>query len=265
MIEKATKAKLRRIRELLRDRAVRDVDGKCVVEGLKIIDDLLEKKHIFDCIILSHGFVENKLNKTFLLKLMKSGISLFESENKNFEKISSLCNSQGVLAVVNKNSRSNCAQPFKKNALVVFCDGIQDPGNLGAIIRSAAAFNAEEVVLTSKTVDIYNPKVIRASSGAVFDITVNAGGYKKLDALKKDGYSVFVSCTDKTNAVEISKIAKSGGSFVLVFGSEGTGVSKGIEQRADCLFTIGMTETVESLNVAAAVAISLYEFRRLHI
>ncbi|MBU0684065.1 MAG: RNA methyltransferase [Candidatus Omnitrophota bacterium] len=261
MIEKASKAKLKKIRQILNDKKIRDTEGVFAVEGQKIIKDLFDKNHAFDFVVFSCDFAQNNANKNFITKLIQRGVKLFETNDQNFEKISSLKKSQSILAVVKKPSKLSAESLYEKNALVIFCEGIQDPGNLGAIIRSATAFNAKEIVLTSKTVDMYNPKVIRASSGTVFDVPVNVGGYKRLDMLKKDGYKIFVSCANSTTAVEIAKVDKSAGPCVLVFGSEGCGVSKEVEQRADSMFTIDISKTVESLNVAAAVAISLYVFR----
>ena len=106
----------------------------------------------------------------------------------------------------------------------MLCDGIQDPGNLGGIIRNAVALGADYVLLTGEAADIYNPKVVRASSGMIMDIPVFEYSYDELDRLKEKGYSFFVS-QSKKGGVSVSDMEALPDLAVMALGSEGKGVS----------------------------------------
>jgi len=261
MIKKADKRVLTKTRQLLKNKAVRDADGLFAVEGVKIIKDINLKTCVLDFVLISNSFARKVSNEKLLVKLKNNGVCIYSAEDASFEKISSLKNSQGILAVVKKNE-NKLTVSCKKDVLVIVCDGIQDPGNLGTIIRSAAAFGVDSVLLTGESADIYNPKVIRASSGAIFDVPVYCRGADFLDVFRRNGYKIIVSTLGAENTMEISEIKKNTGSFVLVFGNEGKGVSREIKSKADMFFHIPIKRRVESLNVTAAVAVTLYEFKR---
>jgi len=261
MIKKANKRVLSETRQLLKNKGVRDAKGLFVVEGLKIVKDISLTACVFDFVLLSSAFARKVSNENLLLKLKKNGVCLYSVEDDAFRKISSLRTPQGILAVVKKNE-NKLRVLCKKDVLVLVCDGIQDPGNLGTIIRSAAAFGVDSVILTGESADIYNPKVIRASSGAIFDVPIHYCGADFLDAFRRNGYKVIVSTLGAENTTEISEIKKNASSFVLVFGNEGRGVSPEIKSKADMFFHIPIKRRVESLNVTAAVAVTLYEFKR---
>ena len=107
------------------------------------------------------------------VKIEDSNIESFQASESEFERVSTLKNPQGILAVVKQSAIK--AKPFdlKKNILIL--DGIQDPGNLGTIIRSADWFGIDQIFCSSDTVEIYNPKVIQSSMGSVFRININYG------------------------------------------------------------------------------------------
>ena len=260
-IEKSSKKQLERVRRLLRDKSFRDAKGLFVVEGLKIVNDISLTACVFDFVLLSRTFAGKVSNENLLLKLKKTEVRVYSAEDDAFRKISSLRTPQGILAVVKKNE-NKLTVSCKKDVLVLVCDGIQDPGNLGTIIRSAAAFGVDSVLLTGESADIYNPKVIRSSSGAIFDVPIHYCGADFLDAFRRNGYKIIVSTLGTENTTELSEIKKNAGSFVLVFGNEGRGVSPEIKSKADMFFHIPIKRRVESLNVTAAVAVTLYEFKR---
>lgn len=140
---------------------------------------------------------------------------------------------------------------------VMVLDGIQDPGNLGTIIRSAVAFNIDTLLLSKDTVDFYNEKVVRASQGLLFHVNIIVSDLQEsLGNLKKDGYSILG--TKVTNGKNIKSVEKKS-SFAIIMGNEGKGMSSELESLCDDFIYISMNENCESLNVGVAASILMYE------
>ncbi len=262
IMEKASKAQLRKVRELLRDRRARDESGLFVAEGAKIVRDMVGKGHVPESVIVSRDFADGSDNEAFLREAESGAISVFVAGNAEFDRISSLQHSQGILAVVKKPRYPELPAASGKDALLVLCDGVQDPGNLGAMIRTSVAFGIDAMLLTGEAVDVYNPKVVRASSGMILDIPIYACDPAELDRLREGGHRLLVSRPREEESEDIDKIREFPGPVILAFGSEGKGVSGEVEAKADGSFHIPIREKAESLNVTAAAAISLYLFAR---
>ncbi|MBE6138341.1 MAG: RNA methyltransferase [Firmicutes bacterium] len=143
---------------------------------------------------------------------------------------------------------------------ILFLDDIQDPGNLGTIIRSAAAFNVDTIVLSSNTVDLYNSKVLRATQGMVFNINVIKRELLYFAReLKEKGYLVYAT---KVNGGKSLKDIEKAKKFVIIMGNEGAGVKEELLNLADQYLYIDMSKKCESLNVGVATSIILYEFSK---
>lgn len=153
-----------------------------------------------------------------------------------------------------------CEKPmFEENYgnKIVILDGIQDPGNLGTIIRSAVAFHADMIILSSSTVDVYNSKVIRSSQGMVFHIPIITKDlYEMIPKLQEQQYKIFgTKVTHGKNVKMVEKCEK----FAIIMGNEGQGVEEAILDMCDEYLYIEMDERCESLNVGVATSILLYE------
>ena len=167
------------------------------------------------------------------------------------KKLSSLTTPPGVIGVCKKLKEKD----LTGNILIL--DGVQDPGNLGTIIRSAVAFNVDTIITSDDTVDLYNEKVLRATQGMIFHINIIRGKLVPIiEKLKEDGYKIYV--TDVTSGRDIKNI-NSSERIALVMGSEGNGVRDEVKMLSDDIVHIHMNEKVESLNVAVATSILLYE------
>lgn len=142
------------------------------------------------------------------------------------------------------------------NRLLVL-DGIQDPGNLGTIIRSAVAFNVDTIVLGKGTVDLYNPKVVRSSQGMMFHINIIERDLQEfLPKLKEEQYQILG--TRVTHGKSLKNIEKKSKSAIIM-GNEGNGMSEEIMRYCDDFIYIDMNSACESLNVGVATSIILYE------
>ncbi len=174
-----------------------------------------------------------------------------------FEKLSDTKTPQGVMAV--------CRMPewdkgFLQSArLVLVCENISDPGNLGTMLRTAEAAGADAVVLAGNTVDLYNPKTVRSTMGSIFRMPVFSG-YEYIELLKKAGFTLVVTCLD--GAINLYETDKKDRKIAVVIGSEAHGVSDALIQKADLKIKIPMSGRVESLNAAIAASVCLYEYRR---
>jgi len=262
MMKKTTKVQLKHIRELLKSSQARDAGGLFVAEGLKIVRDIAAKGHEINAVFVSRVFAEDPDNRSILLHFEKRPVPVYCMGVSEFEKVSSLRHPGGILALVEKNVPSRHVPLDADHAFIVLCDGIQDPGNLGAIVRSSVAFGVDHLILTGETVDVYNPRVVRSSSGMVLDIPVTACSYRELDQLKKKGYRIFASQAMGGKDTDIGKLKQLPPLCIVAFGSEGQGISEEVCNRADGFFHIPVSGRVESLNVTAAAAVSLYEFNK---
>ncbi|MCI6265716.1 MAG: RNA methyltransferase [Erysipelotrichaceae bacterium] len=168
------------------------------------------------------------------------------------KKLSSMDSPSRVMAVVNKRKDE---EKFGEKILIL--DRIQDPGNLGTIIRSAVAFNIDTIVCSPDTVDFYSPKVVRASQGMMFHIPILVKNTEKLiHELKNQDYKIVG--TKVTNGHDVRE-ASIYSHFALVIGNEGQGISRNIEELCDEYLYIKMNENCESLNASVAASILLYE------
>ncbi len=140
---------------------------------------------------------------------------------------------------------------------ILMLDKIQEPGNLGTIIRSAVAFNIDTIILNKETVDLYNPKVIRATQGMFFHVDIMIADFSlKIPELKKEGYRIMgTKVTHGKNLRKIEKFEK----FVIIMGNEGQGLDEEIMDLCDDFIHIDTNSVCESLNVAIATSIILYE------
>ena len=140
---------------------------------------------------------------------------------------------------------------------IVFLDCIQDPGNLGTIIRSCVAFNVDTLILSKDCVDLYNLKVIRASQGLIFHLNIVVlDNYEIIPKLKDAGYKIYgTKVTYGKNLKTIEKNDK----FVIIMGNEGNGISEISSELCDDFIYIDMNQNCESLNVGVATSIILYE------
>ncbi len=255
-MDKAKKNQLKMIREVLKERSFRERENIFAAEGSKIVTDALLRKKDVKSVFIS-GRVLGAPGARQIIEICDSmRIDVFRVAAEEFEKLSSLNNSQGVLALISKPSwDTSLVGKFN-----VLCDGVQDPGNIGAIIRTSAAFGVSSVLLFGTTADPYNPKVVRASSGTLLELPVINVTPEKVEDLRSRGYRIFSAASGRSGVSDIASIGTIGENIILAFGNEGKGLSPYITERSDRLFHIPISPAAESLNVTAAAAIALYCF-----
>jgi TrmH family RNA methyltransferase len=167
------------------------------------------------------------------------------------KKISTMDTPSNVVALCKKIVNKNIGRK------ILLLDEVQDPGNLGTIIRSSVAFGVDTVVLSNNTVDLYNDKVLRSSEGMVFHIDiVKRDVYELVDLLHDKGYKVYGTKVD--GGTDLKNVTVSD-KCVIVMGNEGNGVTDKLLDKCDEYIYIPMSNECESLNVGVATSIILYE------
>ena len=225
----------------LQSKKYRDATGLFVVETEHLVDEARK------CGIVQELFVVDDDND--------------DDDNINYvtydvmKKMSSMECASRVLAVCKKNDSKEII-----GNKILLLDGIQDPGNLGTIIRSSVAFGVTTIILSKDTVDLYNPKVIRASEGMFCHINIITMDLEEaIDNIKSLGISVYG--TNVVDGYDVSTITDKN-SYALVMGNEGNGVKPHIQELCDKNLYIPMNGKCESLNVGVACSILLYELGR---
>ena len=169
-------------------------------------------------------------------------------------------NAQGVLAVINKNTADK-DDVLNNYNFIIMCDRIQDPGNLGTIVRTADAFGPAGLLLNKGCADVFSPKVVRASAGAIFRVPVihSESDLEFMNIMKDKGFYIVSTVVDSKYSFDsMEKRDK----ICMVIGNEGRGVSREIINNSDMDLTIKMTGRAESLNASVAAGICIYEIRK---
>jgi len=256
-----TRAQAARIRELLREKRARNAEGAFVIEGAKpVYDALLHRPAVVTAVVVSAGHEDRESGQQHRLRAARN-ISSFRCSDRTFSTFSTLESPQGILAVVKQpywNEEMVLAQP---SLFGVYGEHLQDPANVGAIIRTAAALNVDALWLTPESADVYNPKVVRASAGAVLSLPIFVTEH--VGRLTAKGMVVFAAEAGSGDAIHLESIRTVPKRLVVAVGNESRGLSAQTVKQAACRFTIPLSRHVESLNVAASVAIALHYLRRV--
>lgn len=242
----------KKLKELgkLKLKKYRQLRGEFIVENWKIIQDAFSDGVYFKEIFLTKNFLEK--NSDVLEKMIGKGGVFLVSENIG-KNLSMLDSPQGVWAVYEKIEQ---ALDFDKD--VVYLNGINDPGNMGTILRSALAFGLKNIILDEKCVDVYNFKTIQAAKDAIFKLNIVSDKEGSLfEKIKENNFKVYVTNVQKGESLE--KALKTREKRCIVLGNESLGVDGALEKEADKLINIKTTSNIESLNVAISAGIIFYE------
>ena len=232
-----------KIKELakLKEKKYRDKSNTFLVETFHLVEE---------------AYKNNLLEEVFILE----GYDFNLDVNKNvvtdsiMKKLSSTDTIPEIVGVVKKKENKKLI-----GNKILILDRIQDPGNLGTLIRSAVAFNVDTIILSNDTVDLYNPKVLRSAQGMIFNTNILRGNLiDYIDRLKTDNFEIIG--TDVNDGISLKKFSINKESrFAIVLGNEGNGLSHEVRELCDKFIYIDMKDSVESLNVGVAGSIILYE------
>jgi TrmH family RNA methyltransferase len=233
-------------------------EGYLAVEGVRTIEEAIRSGLRFQAVFFSEA---GSAHATRLLPQIGSQVEILLLPDEVFVSAVSTESPQGVAALVKlRPHRFEDLMESGADPLLVGVAGIQDPGNLGTIIRSAEAFGARAVLVGEKTVSHFNPKTVRGSAGSLFRqpvLRVKLG--ESITALKQQGMRVLATSSHKGKPLHEADFT---GAAMIVVGNEGAGVPPEILSLADELVTIPHSPRVESLNAGIAASILLYEAAR---
>lgn len=229
----------------LQQKKYRNQSGKFLLEGYKAI------REAFDCgIVLDRAFVDKK----HLSEYSFAGSAIIETTDAVLKKLSTTDSAPEAVAIgVQKEYDKRLLNSSKK---VVLLENIKDLGNLGTIIRSSLAFGADAIILYGDSVDIYNPKCVRASVGNLWKLPIFH--FKTVEELK-DNFSNFERVATLPRSNNLLKTYKARLPILVMFGSEADGLSGDLINFATDSVKIEMAKTVESLNLATSVSVILYQ------
>jgi TrmH family RNA methyltransferase len=233
---------------LLKDKQFRDSEGLFIVEGEKIISEIKDNwiiEKIFALPNYNYKGIKNYSGEVILVN------------DKVINKLSFTKSPQGILAVIRKKSFEK-EEIISKGGQFLVLENIQDPGNVGSIIRGADAFDMAAVFISKSSADIYNDKTIRASMGSVFHIPIiNYADIKDLiGLLRKSDIKTYASDLAAKKSLNALKI---GSNCAFVIGNESKGLNQEIISQCDYAFKINMSGKAQSLNAAIAASIMMYE------
>ena len=227
----------------LKDKKYRDESGLFIVEGEHLVLEAYRAGILKEIILEEDTVVSIDIPKVYVTKEI-------------IKKISTVLSPQSMYGVCYKVSEQKIGDK------VLILDGIQDPGNLGTIIRSAKAFDVDTIVLSPTTVDLYNPKVVRSTQGMMFHINIiNRDLESVIKELKEQEIPIYGTKVEYGEDVR-SFPTKDKKAYGLVMGNEGAGVSPEVLELCDKFIYIDMNEKVERLNVSIATSIILHELNR---
>ena len=222
----------------LKEKKYRDLSNTFLIEGRHLVLEAHREKKIVELILEQDELFPLDTNTLYV-------------SSSVMKKLSDLKTPSNVMAVVEKLDE----KPIGEKILIL--DNVQDPGNLGTIIRSAVAFNFDTIVLSPKTVDLYNPKVVRSTQGMMFHTNIIIREpVSFINELKNEGYKIVG--TKVTNGIDVRE-SKTYSHFALIIGNEGKGMSEELSELCDEYLYIKMNDQCESLNAAVAASILMYE------
>jgi TrmH family RNA methyltransferase len=244
------KEKIRLVKNLLEKRKARRKEQRFVVEGPHLVEEAGE---LIDFIVYAENLP--------IVARLKEKVDCLKVSKEQFEELSEVETPQWVLAVVQEKKYELKDALKGANPLVVFCVEVQDPGNLGTVIRTADAVGATGIILSKGTVDLYNGKVIRSTMGSLFHLPIVQVDEvsETIEYLK--GRKVRVVATAMSAEKDYFSAEYKGPSAILV-GNEGAGLPGEIVKLADDSVKIPMPGKAESLNVGISTAVVLYEAMR---
>lgn len=241
----------------LKDKKYRDLNKEFIIEGIKLIKEAIEEKADIKHIVIC----DNCQNVANISKDLMYEIAKYECvyvTEKIFSSITDVNAPQGMLAIVGINN--NQTQIDYSQDIIVALDDIQDPGNLGTILRTIDSVGLNQVLVSKGTADCYNPKVVRSTMGAIFRVGIKECDNldKTLKEIKKHKFDLVVTSLQTDNSVYDLKFNKK----VIVIGNEANGVKESIQNIADIKVKIPMIGKTESLNASVATGVILYEYVR---
>ncbi len=224
--------------------------GLIAIEGEHLLEEALKSGQALKTVFVS----ERRDPPSFV----PGGVEVVRLANDVFQSCVETQTPQGIAALL-VPPVSSVSEMVNGTALILIAVGLQDPGNLGTLVRSAEAFGATGVLTTPGTVSAWNQKAIRASAGSVFRVPIAVADAAAMEVLEQHGVKLFAAMKDEAVSIDEASLT---GPLAFLIGNEGAGLSENWVARSDERVTIPCPGWVESLNAAVAGSLLLYEASR---
>ncbi|MFA5576265.1 MAG: RNA methyltransferase [Tissierellaceae bacterium] len=228
-----------------------------IIEGIKVVAEALEQGYPIRNIIYTDQLLAVKDGEELFKKIQDLPNTIYVAD-KVFKEISDTENPQGLLAIAEMKNLK--IEEIKMGGLpfLIYLNRLQDPGNMGTIIRTADAFKADGIIIGQGSVDPYNPKVVRATMGSIFRLPIiyEPQDYEDLEHLKARGLHIYSSSLEGSRPIYHIDFQRG---FVLVIGNESNGIDEKIAAMSHSLIKVPMPGGAESLNAGIAASIIMYE------
>lgn len=244
----------------LKDKKFRDESNEFIIEGIKLIEEAIQENvKIKQVVICEECEKTNAISKTLMYEI--SRYDCVYVTQAVFNSITQVVAPQGIFAIAEKNNTT--MQIDYSEDVIVALDNIQDPGNLGTILRTVDSCGLKQIIVSKGTVDVYNPKVVRSTMGAIFRVKVIECEdlSKSIKIARKHHFKLQVTSLQAEKTIYDVDYKKK----IIVIGNEANGVSEEIQDLSDEKVRIPMLGKTESLNASVATGIVLYEYTRQKI
>lgn len=241
----------------LKDKKYRDESNEYVVEGVKLVEEAVKENAKIKQIIVCEDTTRTYEIPTHIM-LEIARYECISVSNKIFNIITQVTNPQGIMAIIEKNAQD--AQIDYTQDIIVVLDDVQDPGNLGTILRTVDSIGLNQIIVSKGTADAFNSKVVRSTMGAIFRIKIIEveNLVQEIKKMRKHHFKLMVTSLQTKNSIYDIDFNKK----IIVIGNEANGVSKEIQDMADEKAKIPMLGRTESLNASVAAGVVMYEYVR---
>lgn len=241
----------------LKDKKYRDESNEYIVEGVKLVEEAVKENAKIKQIIVCEDTTRTyEIPTHIMLEIAK--YECISVSDKIFNIITQVTNPQGIMAIIEKNAQ-NAKIDYTQDIIVVL-DDVQDPGNLGTILRTVDSIGLNQIIVSKGTADAFNSKVVRSTMGAIFRIKIieveNLA--QAIKEMRKHHFKLMVTSLQTKNSIYDIDFYKK----IIVIGNEANGVSKEIQDMADEKAKIPMLGRTESLNASVAAGVVMYEYVR---
>ena len=235
-------------------------ENKFLIEGFRILTQAIDCKANLQYVFINENFEKKEEHIEFLKVLQDNNIKIYKTTNKIFNDFIDTESTQGIVGVVEINKKS-IEEILNDNCkFVLILDRIQDPGNMGTIIRTADAAGVDAIINLKGCVDIYNSKVTRSTMGSIFDMNIiNMTQEDAISELKNRNFDIVSSYLNTNNFYDSVDYKNK---TALVIGNEANGVNDELIKKSDILVKIPIYGKAESLNAAISSAILMYEIKK---
>ena len=257
VLSSAQNPKVKRLLALQQKSSERRQAGLFVVEGLREVQHCVEVGYQLDTLFICPSLYVDEAQTDELLRSLPSDVHVFELTPQVYEKVAYRGTTEGVIAEVRTRQLQLEDLQLREDALIVVLERVEKPGNLGAVLRSADAAQADAVIVCDPLTDLYNPNLIRSSIGAIFTVpTVACSSEECIRFLQQRGISILTAQLQDSYLYYDTDMRRS---TAIVMGTESTGLTDQWRQAATAHIRIPMLGRLDSLNVSVSAAILLFE------